>query len=177
MTIQTIQLNKLALSDLNVRKVKPKEIEALAADIQARGVLQNLIGYDEDGKIKICAGGRRYRALKLLQKAKTIPGTFEVPVEIRSKDEALELAFGKDAQIETVPVFISEEQAAAIEKSAQVKLDSNLFSFFTFNSQPIIAVNNIVASPTIAFVVKIIKQRLTIRSRTILIYFTILYIK
>ncbi|MFD2502885.1 hypothetical protein ACFSTI_34040 [Rhizorhabdus histidinilytica] len=36
MTIQTIQLNKLALSDLNVRKVKPKEIEALAADIQAR---------------------------------------------------------------------------------------------------------------------------------------------
>jgi len=31
MTIQTIQLNKLALSDLNVRKVKPKEIEALAA--------------------------------------------------------------------------------------------------------------------------------------------------
>src|SRR3546814_4550746 len=53
MTIQTIQLNKLALSDLNVRKVKPKEIEALAADIQARGVLQNLIGYDEDGKIKI----------------------------------------------------------------------------------------------------------------------------
>ena len=90
MTIQTIQLNKLALSDLNVRKVKPKEIEALAADIQARGVLQNLIGYDEDGKIKICAGGRRYRALKLLQKAKTIPGTFEVPVEIRSKDEALE---------------------------------------------------------------------------------------
>ena len=90
MTIQTIQLNKLALSDLNVRKVKPKEIEALAADIQARGVLQNLIGYDEDGKIKICAGGRRYRALKLLQKAKTIPGTFEVPVEIRSKDEALD---------------------------------------------------------------------------------------
>ena len=86
MTIQTIQLNKLALSDLNVRKVKPKEIEALAADIQARGVLQNLIGYDEDGKIKICAGGRRYRALKLLQKAKTIPGTFEVPVEIRSKE-------------------------------------------------------------------------------------------
>lgn len=74
MTIQNIALNKLALSDLNVRKVKPKEIEALAADIQARGVLQNLIGYDEDGKIKICAGGRRYRALKLLQKGKTIPG-------------------------------------------------------------------------------------------------------
>src|SRR3546814_10005176 len=77
MTIQNIALNKLALSDLNVRKVKPKEIEALAADIQARGVLQNLIGHDEDGKIKICAGGRRYRALELLQKGKTIPGSSE----------------------------------------------------------------------------------------------------
>lgn len=107
MTIQTIQLNKLALSDLNVRKVKPKEIEALAADIQARGVLQNLIGYDEDGKIKICAGGRRYRALKLLQKAKTIPGTFEVPVEIRSKDEALEISLAENAQREDMLGHVS----------------------------------------------------------------------
>src|SRR3546814_7716704 len=100
MTIQTIQLNKLALSDLNVRKVKPKEIEALAADIQARGVLQTLIGYDEDGKIKICAGGRRYRALKLLQQGKTIPGTFEVPVDLRSKDEAREIALAENAKRE-----------------------------------------------------------------------------
>ena len=107
MTIQTIQLNKLALSDLNVRKVKPKEIEALAADIQARGVLQNLIGYDEDGKIRICAGGRRYRALKLLQKAKTIPGTFEVPVEIRSKDEALEISLAENAQREDMLGHVS----------------------------------------------------------------------
>src|SRR3546814_4090728 len=78
------------------------EIEALAADLQARGVLQNLIGYDEDGKIKICAGGRRYRALKLLQKGKTIPGTFEVPVDLRSKDEALEISLAENAQREAM---------------------------------------------------------------------------
>src|SRR3546814_17361716 len=101
MTIQNIALNKLALSDLNVRKVKPKEIEALAADIQARGVLQNLIGYDEDGKIKICAGGRRYRALKLLQKGKTIPGTFQVPVDLRSTAEALAFSLAQNAQDRT----------------------------------------------------------------------------
>src|SRR3546814_19262062 len=53
MTIQTIQLNKLALSDLNVRKVNPKEIDAIAADIQARGVMHNLIDSDEDGKLQI----------------------------------------------------------------------------------------------------------------------------
>src|SRR3546814_11648142 len=38
--------------------------------------------------------------LKLLQKAKTIPGTFEVPVEIRSKDEALEISLAENAQRE-----------------------------------------------------------------------------
>ncbi|MET1756486.1 ParB/RepB/Spo0J family partition protein [Novosphingobium sp. RD2P27] len=100
MTIQTIALNKLALSELNMRKVKPKAIDAMAADIQARGVLQNLVGYEEGQKVKICAGGRRYRALKLLQKQKAIPGTFEVPVEVRSKDEALEISLAENAQRE-----------------------------------------------------------------------------
>src|SRR3546814_13296606 len=57
---------------------------------------------DLDGKIKICAGGRRYRALKLLQKGKTIPGTFEVPVDLRSKDEALEISLAENAQREAM---------------------------------------------------------------------------
>lgn len=47
-----------------------------------------------------------------------------------SKDEALELAFGKDAQVETLSVFLTDEQVAKIEKTAQVKLDGNLYSFF-----------------------------------------------
>jgi hypothetical protein len=47
-----------------------------------------------------------------------------------SKDEAMELAFGKDAQVETLSVFLTDEQVAKIEKTAQVKLDGNLYSFF-----------------------------------------------
>lgn len=47
-----------------------------------------------------------------------------------SKEEAFELAFGKTAQIENLPVFLTEEQTAAIEKLAQVKLDSQLFTFY-----------------------------------------------
>ena len=47
-----------------------------------------------------------------------------------SKEEAFELAFGKDAQIENLPVFLSDEQQAAIEKLARVKLDSQLYSFY-----------------------------------------------
>src|SRR3546814_12392443 len=49
-----------------------------------------------------CASGRRYRALKLLQKGKTIPGTFEVPVDLRSKDEALEISLAENAQREAM---------------------------------------------------------------------------
>lgn len=45
-----------------------------------------------------------------------------------SKEEAFELAFGKGADIESLPVFLTDEQAAAIEKAAQLKLDSKLYT-------------------------------------------------
>jgi hypothetical protein len=47
-----------------------------------------------------------------------------------SKDEAFELAFGTGAEIENRPVFLTDEQVAAIEKAAQVKLDSKLYTFY-----------------------------------------------
>lgn len=40
---QLIPLSKLRLSDSNVRKSGANSIEQLAADIEARGVLQNLL--------------------------------------------------------------------------------------------------------------------------------------
>ncbi len=46
-----------------------------------------------------------------------------------SKDEAFELAFGAGAEIESLPVFLTDEQADQIEKTAQVKLDSKLYTF------------------------------------------------
>jgi hypothetical protein len=47
-----------------------------------------------------------------------------------SKEEAFELAFGKDAVVEDVPVFLTDEQLAAVEKMAQAKVDSQLFTFY-----------------------------------------------
>jgi hypothetical protein len=46
-----------------------------------------------------------------------------------SKDEAFELAFGEGAEIESLPVFLTDGQAEQIEKTAQVKLDSKLYTF------------------------------------------------
>lgn len=47
-----------------------------------------------------------------------------------SKDEALVLAFGEQATVETLSLFPTDEQVAQIEQLAKVKLDSKLFSFY-----------------------------------------------
>lgn len=47
-----------------------------------------------------------------------------------SKDEAFELAFGKDAVVENLPVFLTEEQVATVEKMAETKLDSQMITFY-----------------------------------------------
>lgn len=46
-----------------------------------------------------------------------------------SKDEAFELAFGKGATVESLPVFLTDEQAGKIEKLAQVKVEERLYTF------------------------------------------------
>jgi len=45
-----------------------------------------------------------------------------------SKEEAFELAFGKGAEVEPQALFLTDEQVDAIEKLAQVKLDSKLYT-------------------------------------------------
>jgi len=102
MTLTPIPLRSLRLSPLNARKVKPTGIDTLASDIAAHGLLQNLIGYEADDKVMICAGGRRYRALKRLQTDKTITPAFEVPVDIRPIEEALELSLAENEQREAM---------------------------------------------------------------------------
>jgi ParB family chromosome partitioning protein len=59
----------LQVSELNARTVIDEEaIKRLAENIRAHGLIQNLAGYrDTEGRIGIVAGGRRLRALALLQ--------------------------------------------------------------------------------------------------------------
>lgn len=47
-----------------------------------------------------------------------------------SKEEAFELAFGEGAQIEHLSLFLTDEQQAAIEKLARVKLNGQLYTFY-----------------------------------------------
>ncbi len=47
-----------------------------------------------------------------------------------SKNEAMELAFGKEATIEVLSLFPQADEIERIEKLARVKLESALFSFY-----------------------------------------------
>lgn len=47
-----------------------------------------------------------------------------------SKQEALQLAFGEDAVVEMLPLFLDEDQGTKIEKLAKVKLGERLYTFY-----------------------------------------------
>ena len=68
-TVESVAFASLSLSDLNPRTVvNDDSIVALAANISSVGLIQNLAGYHPDnGDVEIVAGGRRLRALALLQ--------------------------------------------------------------------------------------------------------------
>lgn len=52
-----------------------------------------------------------------------------------SKNEALELAFGKEAKIEQLSLFPDEAQMAKIQELAKAKLESGLFTFYVGKDQ------------------------------------------
>ena len=98
---KTSELKSLKLSDIFPDDNQPRRdfdaetLEALAASIKEHGVLQPIVVTKEDGKYKIVAGERRWRASK-------IAGLDKIPAIIRSLDSQnrLELSIIENAQRE-----------------------------------------------------------------------------
>ena len=66
-TIRMVPLADLYLHPLNPRQSVPDDdIRAMAQSLASAGLLQNLCGIEDQGRIGIVAGGRRLRGLKLL---------------------------------------------------------------------------------------------------------------
>lgn len=103
-----IPFNKLILSQANVRKTKAGvSIPELAEDIGLRGLLQNLNVRpvldgegQETGIFEVPAGGRRFRALEMLVKAKRLAKTAPVPCNVR--DAASSIPAEEDSLAENV---------------------------------------------------------------------------
>jgi ParB-like chromosome segregation protein Spo0J len=104
--IQTIKLNNLRLSPINVRSAPDEQlqIEPMAASIEAKGVLQNLLvtpAKKPRGTYEVFDGGRRWRAMQLLvQRGTIVDSEYDVPVMVLT-GEADPL----------VPTWLSEELA------------------------------------------------------------------
>jgi len=98
---KTSQLKEIKLTDIVRDEEQPRRefsqegIEALAASIKEHGVLQPIVVTREDGKYKIVAGERRWRASKLA-------GLDKIPAIVRTLDSQnrLELSVIENAQRE-----------------------------------------------------------------------------
>ncbi|TCM01730.1 ParB/RepB/Spo0J family partition protein [Sphingomonas sp. PP-CC-3G-468] len=92
--IQSVKLSKLRLSASNVRTAPDEslQIEPFAADLEARGVLQNLLVTPVSrprGTFEVFDGGRRWRALNMLVARGVInPDEYDVPVRVLKGDDA-----------------------------------------------------------------------------------------
>ena len=89
--IELIPLGKLRLSEANVRKNDSNLfIEELAANIEAKGLLQNLIVVPakKRGMFDVTAGGRRLRALDYLLGTGKLPKDHPVACRVLDIDAA-----------------------------------------------------------------------------------------
>ncbi|MBR2543436.1 ParB/RepB/Spo0J family partition protein [Candidatus Saccharibacteria bacterium] len=117
------ELKEIKISDIVRDEEQPRRefnqeaLEALAASIKEHGVLQPIVVTKEEGKYKIVAGERRWRASK-------IAGLKKIPAIIRSLDSQnrLELSIIENAQREDLNAI---ELATAY---AKLKTQFNLSS-------------------------------------------------
>lgn len=121
--LNTDQLNwlpvtALVASPLNPRKKFPQDaLDSLANSIAAKGLMQNLVGRVMPGAdtVEVIAGGRRLRALTLLQDTGRLPSGYLVPVRVQDMTDldALMLAVAENS--ERADVEPLEEADAFVE--------------------------------------------------------------
>lgn len=115
--LKKIPISEIIRDEEQPRKeFDPEALEALANSIKEHGVLQPLVVVKEDGKYKIVAGERRWRASKLA-------GLTEVPAIVRTLEaqERLEISIIENAQREDLNAI---EMATAYAKlKAQFNLN------------------------------------------------------
>jgi ParB family chromosome partitioning protein len=114
--IQYIPLNKLVPSPRNVRRKHPKaDIEALAASIHARGLLQNLCVVPADNDcFEVEAGGRRRLALKLLAKEKKLAKDWPVPCHVVAREDGVEVSLTENVHRVTMDAMDEVDAFAAL---------------------------------------------------------------
>lgn len=114
--VEFIALGKLQESKANVRRTDKRiDVDSLAADIAAHGVLNNLIVTDcGNGRYAVCAGGRRLTALRLLAKQGRIVKDFAAPCRIVTDEEATEISLAENVQRASLGAIDEAEAYASL---------------------------------------------------------------
>jgi ParB family chromosome partitioning protein len=109
--IEHVPYSRLRISPMNARTKPLTGIAGLAANISAKGLLQNLVVHlikgsrSKQPKLGVCAGQRRLAALDLLYKDGRIAADYPVPVRIVSEAEAFAVSLIENSQREALDVF------------------------------------------------------------------------
>jgi ParB family chromosome partitioning protein len=126
--IRTIPLNKLMPSPRNVRRSSDEQADMqLKADIEARGLLQNLVvapARKPKGRFTVEAGGRRFRALASLAEEGKLPATHEVCCLVIDSDPAAAQEAGLAENFQRLAMNPADECLAfgqLIEQGADVE--------------------------------------------------------
>ena len=101
--MQLIALSKLDQSEDNVcKRPNPEFEERLSYDIEARGVLQNLIvaKAKKRGRFEVIGGGKRMRAMHRIVERGAMQADFEVPCLVidRREHNASEVSLAENFQ-------------------------------------------------------------------------------
>ncbi len=118
-----VELEALELAPENMREADPEALEALKASIQGQGLLQNLVGYvdEEEGVVRVVAGGHRLRALKELGWAE------KVPVRLVPREKAALLSLAENlARKELSPLEEAEAVARLLERHTREEIAREL---------------------------------------------------
>lgn len=109
--VVTVPYSSLRRSPHNARTKPLSDIASLAANIRAKGLLQNLVVHEMKGtrgkktRYGVCAGQRREAALDLLFGQKHITADYPVPVRIVSEGEALAISLIENSEREGLDPF------------------------------------------------------------------------
>ncbi|SOE98756.1 chromosome partitioning protein, ParB family [Burkholderia sp. OK233] len=133
--IVTVPYSSLRPSPLNARTAPVTGIPALAVNIRAKGLLQNLVVHEMKGargkqrKYGVCAGQRREAALDLLFGQKHISADYLVPVRIVSEGEALAVSLIENSEREGLDPFdVLRSYRMLAEEGRSVDYIAALFS-------------------------------------------------
>ncbi|MFM0369070.1 ParB/RepB/Spo0J family partition protein [Paraburkholderia aspalathi] len=133
--VVTVPYSSLSRSPLNARTKPLSGIPGLAANIRAKGLLQNLVVHEMKGSrgrqrmYGVCAGQRREAALDLLFEQKHITADYRVPVRIVSEGEALAVSLIENSEREGLDPFdVLRSYRMLAEEGRSVDYIAALFS-------------------------------------------------